>query len=45
MEILTDTALFGGRHLVVRHQSAVTNCAMEVAILSRLMKGVSRYLA
>ena len=32
MEILTDTALFGGRHLVVRHQSAVTRCAMEVAI-------------
>lgn len=32
MEILADTALFGGRHLVVRHQSAVTNCAMEVAI-------------
>ena len=32
MEILTDTALFGGRHLVVRHQSAVTRCAMELAI-------------
>ena len=32
MEILTDTALFGGRHVVVRHQSAITNCAMDVAI-------------
>ena len=32
MEIITDTACFGGRHLVVRHDSAVTNCPMEFAI-------------
>lgn len=32
MEIIAENALHGGRHLVVRHDSAVTGTAMELAI-------------
>ena len=32
MEILTETGLFGGKHLVIRHHSTTTNTAMELAI-------------
>ncbi len=39
MEILTKTALFGGTHMVVRHDSAVTNTPMELAIFIPPGKG------
>ena len=32
MEIIAQNALHGGRHLVVRHDSDVTSCPMELAI-------------
>jgi len=32
MEILVDTALHGGRHVVVRHASAAVGCDMEFAL-------------
>ena len=32
MEVLADTALHGGRHLVIKHDSAVSRCPMEFAL-------------
>ena len=34
MEILVDTALHGGRHQVVRHDSGITQCPMEFAVFT-----------
>jgi S-formylglutathione hydrolase len=32
MQIITETALFGGRHVVVRHDSETCHCPMEFAL-------------
>ena len=39
MEILVDTGLHGGRHVVVRHPSGVTGCEMEFAVFIPRGKG------
>jgi S-formylglutathione hydrolase len=39
MDILTDTALFGGRHLVIGHDSTVTSTPMELAVFIPPGKG------